>query len=395
MKIIATAQPIGFGPVSNLVTLLNDCHEEVDYFGFGTCYEFLKELNQNPFFIRKEKEFEDTLNILTQKNYDLLISVMGSKSAILAKKLGIPVLYLDLVFWMWEDLNSLDYYQNKANSIPILSLEELKNTYFFKEGKNDAMRKETSILSHFISDKSLVQEFIPCEGTNQQIIDILPQTEQTLPLMNDKIHQPSTNKVNQDTFFFSLGGLQVQNDYRFVIRDLLSLVQAEQKIEVIGSKEHLAPINSKLLNTNDYLNNVSEYQFVIAQPGFSTLYELMHLNVIPIILPAQNIGQLKFVHFLKKYLDKKQFIEWEDIYPNNKVHLDEYVDELNYYMKRDKNLPAKLYKKLKIVQEYVEQNTSPILEQQQKFLAQRESLLPSTRTAFKDFLKTLKFRIVQ
>jgi len=395
MKIIATAQPIGFGPVSNLVTLLQDCQEEVEYFGFGTCYEFLNELKQNPFFIRKEKEFEDTLSVLTQKKYDLLISVMGSKSAILAKKLGIPVLYLDLVFWMWEDLNSFDYYKKKADSLPIISLEELKNKYFFYEGQNDEMRKETSILSHFISDKSLVQEFIPCEGTNKQIIDILPNSEQTLPLMNDSLGRLSSNKGNQNALLFSLGGLQVQNDYRFVIRDLLSLVQAEEKIEVIGSKEHLAPIQSKLLNTYNYLNKVSQYQIVFAQPGFSTLYELMHLNVIPIILPAQNIGQLKFVHFLKKYLNNSQFIEWEDIYPNRKENLVDYVTELNCFMKKDNKLSAKLYKKLKIVQDYVEHNTLSILEQQQKFLAQRESELPSAKVALNNFIKTLKYRTVQ
>lgn len=386
MNIIATAQPIGFGPVSNLVTLVKDLNKDIDYFGFGTCFEFLAEIGHKPILIRKEKEFEDTLKALTNKKYDLLISVMGSKSAILAKKLGIPILYLDLVFWMWEDLNSIDFYKKKALDIEKSSLEDIKKNYFFEEGKNDELRKETSVLSHFISDKSLVQEFIPCEGLNKKIILSLEHSEQTLPLMNDNIFHLSKEKKEKDLLFFSLGGMQVQNDYRFVMRDLLSLLQIDHRLVVIGSKEHLYPVPSNLLQTTEYLNKVSEYPYVFAQPGFSTIYELMYMNIIPIILPAQNIGQLKFVHFLKQFLDKNQFIEWEDIYQYKDEQLIEYVAKVNTYMNKDKDLPRKLNKKLHQTKKYVEKNMTTILEKQQRFLQEQESILPSAKLLLEDFI---------
>lgn len=107
-KIIATAENFAFGPASKLVTvcekLLKKGHE-ITFIGEGTAYQLASRLNFHKIYrfdTDSPKFMEWGLNIF--KNADALLSSVDRSSVILAKKVGLPVIWLDMLFWWWDEI---------------------------------------------------------------------------------------------------------------------------------------------------------------------------------------------------------------------------------------------------------------------------------------------------
>jgi hypothetical protein len=107
-KIIATAENYAFGPASKLVTvcqhLLDEGHE-ITFIGEGTAYQLASKLNFHKVykFDTDSKEFMDW-GVEIFKGADALLSSVDRSSVILAKKVGLPVIWLDMLFWWWDEI---------------------------------------------------------------------------------------------------------------------------------------------------------------------------------------------------------------------------------------------------------------------------------------------------
>lgn len=107
-KIIATAENYAFGPASKLVTvcqhLLDEGHE-ITFIGAGTAYQLASKLNFHEVykFDTDSKEFMEW-GVEIFKGADALLSSVDRSSVILAKKVGLPVIWLDMLFWWWDEI---------------------------------------------------------------------------------------------------------------------------------------------------------------------------------------------------------------------------------------------------------------------------------------------------
>lgn len=105
-KIIAIAENFAFGPASKLVTvcekLLLDGHYII-FIGEGTAYQLaskskFQEIHK---FDTDSKDFMQWGEKIFRKA-DVLLSSVDRSSVILAKKVGLPVIWLDMLFWWWD-----------------------------------------------------------------------------------------------------------------------------------------------------------------------------------------------------------------------------------------------------------------------------------------------------
>lgn len=107
-KIIATAENFSFGPAGKLVTVcqkLIDQGHELTFIGEGTAYQLASKLNFHKIyrFDTDSKEFMYWGEKLFKKA-DALLSSVDRSSVILAKKIGLPVIWLDMLFWWWDEI---------------------------------------------------------------------------------------------------------------------------------------------------------------------------------------------------------------------------------------------------------------------------------------------------
>lgn len=107
-KIIATAENFSFGPAGKLVTVcqkLIDQGHELIFIGEGTAYQLASKLNFHKIyrFDTDSKGFMSWGEKLFKKA-DALLSSVDRSSVILAKKVGLPVIWLDMLFWWWDEI---------------------------------------------------------------------------------------------------------------------------------------------------------------------------------------------------------------------------------------------------------------------------------------------------
>ena len=107
-KIIATAENFSFGPAGKLVTVCRKLIEqghELTFIGEGTAYQLASKLNFHKIykFDTDSKEFMSWGEEIF-KEADALLSSVDRSSVILAQRVGLPVIWLDMLFWWWDEI---------------------------------------------------------------------------------------------------------------------------------------------------------------------------------------------------------------------------------------------------------------------------------------------------
>jgi len=387
VRIIATAEAQGFGPAAQLVSILNPFIEQgikVDFFGSGTCYEYFNNEFENVKDLDISEHYDEAFFLL--KNYDALVTVMDSKAALLAKHLGLRVVYIDLIFSLY-DLEDYDY-EKKANNI-IKDKEKVKmvveNNYY--SYNKDFMRDRAyrSALSHILSDKAFFIEFIPCNNETKTFLR-KANSEVIGPVLDSLLFRMNNIISEKTKILVSLGGLQKQNKYSILIEKVFELLKGDLDIKIASSNINLHSSN-KLLSKQEYFSELSSSNIIIATSGFSTVYEALYLGKIVLLLPPQNVGQIKFVDYLKQNLSSEQIFSWDDFFKRE--------EDLWLYMKNieekmiDDNLInslsseiSNMFNKINTDQEL--QNR--ILQKQQRFLKRMDL---SDGSIIREYLNTM------
>ena len=107
-RLLLTAENFAFGPIGKLLTvadLLKKRGHELVFAGFGTSLQLA---NDYPFDAVYEIDTDNSNSRNKLKKIisevDMLISSMDLQSVLLAKDLGKPTVYIDCLFWFWEDI---------------------------------------------------------------------------------------------------------------------------------------------------------------------------------------------------------------------------------------------------------------------------------------------------
>lgn len=107
-RLILTAENFAFGPISKLLfvaDLFLKRGYHMEFAGFGTSLQLAKHF---PFDVIHEidtdnPDSEEKLEAIIAKA-DMLISSMDLPSVVVAKRLKIPVVWIDCLFWFWESI---------------------------------------------------------------------------------------------------------------------------------------------------------------------------------------------------------------------------------------------------------------------------------------------------
>lgn len=117
-RIVAAAENFAFGPAGKLMTVverLADRGHDITVVGAGTAYEIA---SRSPAVrvVRRDTDAPDFAELAADlfRAADLIVSCMDRASVRLARKTGRPVVWLDTLFWWWdeipEDMLDVDLY---------------------------------------------------------------------------------------------------------------------------------------------------------------------------------------------------------------------------------------------------------------------------------------------
>ncbi len=104
--IVVFSNPFGYGPTGNAIPILKSLsalkNTEIIFAGSGLCLEILpKEYRSHTLDERNEVEIEEYL--LTKSNV-YVIGIQNRFCIRVAKKLGIPCAFLDILAWFWKEI---------------------------------------------------------------------------------------------------------------------------------------------------------------------------------------------------------------------------------------------------------------------------------------------------
>lgn len=112
--IVATADSFGFGPAGKLLTVTRPLLEQghrITFIGYGTAYQlgshggFQQSIQQSAY----DPDYARKVYTLFQ-SADVLLSSSERNSVKVAQEIGLPVAYIDPLFWFWDALQQVDCY---------------------------------------------------------------------------------------------------------------------------------------------------------------------------------------------------------------------------------------------------------------------------------------------
>ncbi|WP_406260296.1 hypothetical protein OIA45_19410 [Streptomyces chartreusis] len=108
-RIVATAENFAFGPAGKLVTVaerLSQQGHQLTFVGYGTAFQLARRSSFWEDVVERDTDGENFSQYCegSLRDYDLLLSCVDRSSAIEGKRLDVPVVWLDPLFWWWDEL---------------------------------------------------------------------------------------------------------------------------------------------------------------------------------------------------------------------------------------------------------------------------------------------------
>jgi len=297
-KIIAVANDFAFGPVGTLLTitkpLLLEGHDII-FVGNGTAYQLgskagfqqaIKQDTRSPGYI------DFALPLFQQA--DLILSSMDRLSVYMAQMAGKAVVYIDVLFWYWEQLH------------------------------DSVLQADCYIKQNTLHDTANVLKFQSRMRNLQSVGPIIDLSA-------------LKNRQSRQQLLVAYGGMEAENTYRvgvetgypyFMTEVLLHNLHIERFervlftgneriMEALHKKHASSRIEFMTLPHEQYLQEVANSALVLSIPGLEAPLECFGLQVPTFFLPPSNISQ---------YLQLDHFRERE--VAHGSIHLRDYYPEL-------------------------------------------------------------------
>lgn len=275
MKILACAIGFGLGPNGKLCSIIN-YNKEYEWYACGDKLD-LSIYKENPFidvcWTKNEKNLEE---FIKKYNIKYAVDVLDPDLAIFLKKVGVKVIYVDSLPFMWTKADlipyNVDYYC--AQKYPEYKM-------------NPALKK--------------VKNFIWIN-----------------PITMGKIKEQ-----NKSGIVINFGGLhspfgEGEEYFEIVMKTLLPML-SKKDITITGGSnvvklsENLFPeIPSITYSHGDFLTQVSNAELFITSPGLTTIYETCGMDINTIIIPPQNLSQFYNIEIAEKICKNVKVIRWNN-----------------------------------------------------------------------------------
>lgn len=377
-KIVAIAENFAFGPISKLVTVVNELKKqghEITFIGYGTAYQLgsIQGYDHCYEYDTDSKEFSEWGKPIFQKQ-DLLISSCDRSSMLLAKQVNLPRIWLDILFWWWDGLP--DFVYDAEVFIQQNSLNNERN-----------MKK----FGHLVKNMALVGPIIDLtyKGVKQN-----------------------------NTLLISYGGMEAkgwytigkESNYPYTITDLIINkvdISSYDKVIFSGNAEIMAELRKRhqskkfsfgTLNRSEILKAMGEARDVLIIPGLETPLEAIAYNKSVMYLPPSNSSQyVQLDEFRKLGLaDKQNSIHFADYYPYKDLAgkdlrkiMDIFLKELNVY-EHDKDALNDSAKRINLFLHSSQESRDLQIEVEKKFMEKLgDNGLKETIKIINKFINTL------
>ncbi|MCZ0756143.1 hypothetical protein [Anoxybacillus sp. J5B_2022] len=305
-KIICTATSFGYGPVSKLITICKNLKKlglELELIGDGIALELANHTDYfNKVYRYNFTNIEDSSCIKFSKIFreaDLMLNVLEPNAVLIANKYEIPTIYIDSLFWMWEDippiLHNVKYYI--AQRFPGIS-SKIKR--FSKEIKNFYLCGpivDTSFTSEGGRDDLLLINFSGLETPFTKIGENLYYPEAIMSNLISPLNESSWKEI--------------------VVTGNKSIMQHFKKLYGQFFRGHF-----KHLSHDNFLELMSKAKMIITSPGLTTTYEALVYGTPIRFLPPQNYSQALMLNFYQRCGFSDITLNWCDLYPDYIIPVD-------------------------------------------------------------------------
>ncbi len=291
--ILCDAKAFCFGPISKLLTISERLFEK---------YRIVFLVSRTSKMLSAhacadeivECDTENITDLLAHealfKSADLFVNIMNPLSARFAAERGLPMVQIDSLFWMWEQIAE-----------EILSSE----IYFIQdfEGVAEQMKKFSGRIKNPVLVGPIIKE-VP-NGV------------------------PKKNKL-----LINLGGMEsasikvgVNTEYPYVIMRLINdlLAKGHDFAEIVcaGNRDILeemkrrtpnGAIHYQFFEHNDFLRQIAESRLIISSPGLTTAFEVFNSGTPVFFIPPQNYSQYWNLDSFIKNGVAEEAINWNHLY---------------------------------------------------------------------------------
>jgi len=376
MKILVTAEPQGFGlsSIAKTITSFLD-NSKIDILARGLAYDYFYKEGFNTYYFEGYEDIKSLSELLSR--YDLLISVNEGRLAILAKKIGLRVIYFDVLCWLWQGRLNKDFISQarltcdkpmsellgifRAHQEAIYDLEFIRRRAFF------------SIVAGLISNVTFIQDFPPLAKERKDMLKAVRRDMHFIPPIIKEYNFEQEVKEKKGVFI-SLGGIPRQNNYAQIFAKILKKLGDQLPIKVASSDlPDKMNFSYTVYKHNELLRDISESRVILTPPGFITMFEVFSLKKPILYLPPKNSGQHIFFKLFRNYGLADFAVTWEDIFLGTLSYRNswETMQIVEKRMLEDQRLSDALYDKIMFFLDRLinsPKGCSRLIEKQSNFL---------------------------
>ena len=307
MRILASAQPFGFGPVAKLVGLVAQLESaQVTFAGRGIALRYAR-LNNEQFVAVAESDFTqlDSGRDLV-RHFDGAIGVMEPQLVYACVREHRPVHFFDSLLGFWLTDRSLDELTEIAWTIRYGSDVEAEEAF------GSLSVHESMVVSHMVSTRSCAQSF---PGVAERIQALSPLGFDTIKATGPMIDLQEIDRLRAvappkpRTLVANLGGFTnaflsyAQHGFYvdIMLRWLRSLARQTSRFDEIvvcsgafeDHREEMVNgvrIRIGLLPHAELLQLLAGRPIYLAAPGLTSLHEAVALDVPMMLLPDEHYG---------------------------------------------------------------------------------------------------------
>ena len=292
-NILVATSCFGLGPVGKLNTIIESAIDKYNWYASGEEFDigiFKRNMFKDTCFTLDKDKIQEFVN---KYNIKYAIVVLKNKMARLLKEIGVKVVYIDSLPFMWTEKDA-------------------------EEGKVP-----------YKVDVYCAQNTLELSSKSKEIFSKVENLVWINPIINNKC--VDENKYN-DFVVLNVGGLHSPNtdglDYIDAVvvpiikklknkKILLTTSTKSQEVLIDYLKEYKNVV-VKNLKQEQFATYVEKTKMFITSPGLTTIVESCIKRDSVILLPPQNISQFYNVNYAKKVFKKYKEITWN----NNKLTLD-------------------------------------------------------------------------
>ena len=284
MKVLACAIGFGLGPSGKLCSIIED-NTRYEWVACGDKLD-LSLFKKDPFieccWTRDRKNIR---NLIISHNIKYAIVVLDPEIAVILTEIGVKVIYVDSLPFMWTDADILPYevYCYCAQDYPC----RITNT---------AMNKVKNLV--------WVKPITPVFASKNT------STSRSIVINYGGLHSPYGEGIEY---------------YKTMMNAILPCFSPEEIIvlggeNVLNLTKSLYPsIECATLSHEAFLNTVASSKTFITSPGLTTIYETYTMDIKTIIMPPQNLSQFYNADIAKQICRKVLVLDWNNDRLNQKA----------------------------------------------------------------------------